>query len=124
MAEMNNNPYLVGKKKKIKIDAFTVINYTFLTAFAILCILPCLYVLLASFADKSDQMRALANGDFFIIPLNFNFENYKVTLFQDKIFRAFGISLFVTAKPNSAAVALNCLSPAVNVNCVSFNVSI
>ena len=52
MAEMNNNPYLVGKKKKIKIDAFTVINYTFLTAFAILCILPCLYVLLASFADK------------------------------------------------------------------------
>ena len=109
MAEMNNNPYLVGKKKKVKIDAFTVITYTFLTLFAILCILPCLYVLLASFADKSDQMRALANGKFFIIPLHFNFENYKVTLFQDKIFRAFGISLFVTATSVAYSLILTAL---------------
>ena len=97
MIKFNNN--LVGEtkiKKKKKIFAFDVFNYVFLTVFAILCILPCLYVLLTSFADKSDQMRALSNGDFFIIPLGFNFENYKVTLFQDKIFRAFGISVLVT----------------------------
>lgn len=97
MEQVNNNiPAIVGKKKKIKIDAFTIFNYAFLTLFAILCILPCIYVLLMSFADKADQMRTQINGGFFIIPLGFNFENYKVTLFQDKIFRAFGISILVT----------------------------
>jgi putative aldouronate transport system permease protein len=96
MEKVNNYPIVVRKKKR-KIKAFDVINYSFLTLFAIVCILPCIYVLLTSFADKSDQMRTLSNGGFFIIPLGFNFENYKVTLFQDKIFRAFGISLLVTA---------------------------
>ena len=96
MEKVNNCPIVVRKKKR-KIKVFDVINYSFLTLFAIVCILPCIYVLLTSFADKSDQMRALSKGSFFIIPLGFNFENYKVTLFQDKIFRAFGISLFVTA---------------------------
>ncbi len=92
-----NNSLVSERKKKKKIFAFDVFNYVLLTVFAILCILPCIYVLLTSFADKSDQMRALSNGDFFIIPLGFNFENYKVTLFQDKIFRAFGISILVTS---------------------------
>lgn len=96
MEQVNNNIPLIGKKKKVKIDAFTIFNYAFLTLFAILCILPCIYVLLTSFADKADQMRTQINGGFFIIPLGFNFENYKVTLFQDKIFRAFGISILVT----------------------------
>lgn len=108
MEKVNNYPAL-GKKKKIKIDAFTIFNYLFLTLFAIACILPCVYVLLSSFAEKGDQLRANLNGDFFIIPLGFNFENYKVTLFQDKIFRAFGISIFVTAASVAYSMVLTSL---------------
>ena len=72
---------------------FGVINTIFFTVFGLLCILPVVYLLLLSFASKADYLQA-SSGTVIVLPLHFNFENYKVTLYQDNIFQAFGISLF------------------------------
>lgn len=78
--------------KKKKLTAFDVVNYSVLGLFALICIVPIVYLLLLSFASKADYLQA----NVLVIPFHFNFENYKVTLYQDNIFRAFGISVGVT----------------------------
>ncbi len=91
---------IVGGKikyvKKHKPTAFDVINCTFFAVFALVCIMPVVYELLLSFASKADYLQA-STTTVIVLPLHFNFENYKVALYQDKIFQAFGVSLFVTA---------------------------
>ena len=82
--------------RKHKITVFGVINTIFFAVFGLLCILPVVYLLLLSFASKADYLQA-SSGTVIVLPLHFNFENYKVTLYQDNIFRAFGISLLVTS---------------------------
>lgn len=78
--------------RKNQMKAFDWINYTILGLFALICILPCVYELLLSFSSKNDYL----NANLFVLPKHFNLENYKVTLYQDKIFQAFGVSLLVT----------------------------
>ena len=99
MGKENNANYTIkiidGKKVYKRVTKFTVFdgcNYTFMILFAALCIFPCIYILLLSFADHGDYLRS----DLIVIPYHFNFENYKVTLYQDKVFQAFGVSVFVT----------------------------
>lgn len=99
MKKENNPNYYVklvdGKVeyvKKRKITVFDVVNYSVLGLFALICILPIVYLLLLSFASKADYLQS----NVLVIPRHFNFENYKVTLYQDNIFRAFGISVLVT----------------------------
>ena len=79
--------------KRKKITVFDVVNYVILTTFALICLLPIVYLVLLSFASKADYLQA----SLFVIPRQFNFENYKVSLYQDKIFQAFGVSVLVTA---------------------------
>ena len=112
MSKENNPMYAVkiidGKKvyKRIaKFTAFDGVNHAFMILFALLCIFPCVYILLLSFADLGDYLSA----KLVVIPYHFNFENYKVTLFQDKVFQAFSISLFVTATYIAYAMALTSL---------------
>ena len=78
--------------RKNQMKAFDWINYTILGLFSLICILPCVYELLLSFSSKNDYL----NANLFVLPKHFNLENYKVTLYQDKIFQAFGVSLLVT----------------------------
>ena len=78
--------------RKNKMTAFDWVNYTILGVFALVCVLPCIYELLLSFSSKNDYL----NANLIVFPKHFNFENYKVTLYQDKIFQAFGVSLVVT----------------------------
>jgi putative aldouronate transport system permease protein len=78
--------------KRKKISTFDVVNATFLGLFALICLLPIIYLVLLSFSSKSDYLQATL----FVFPKHFNFENYKVSLYQDKIFRAFGVSVLVT----------------------------
>ena len=78
--------------RKNKMTAFDWVNYTILGIFALVCVLPCIYELLLSFSSKNDYL----NANLIVFPKHFNFENYKVTLYQDKIFQAFGVSLVVT----------------------------
>lgn len=82
--------------RKHKITVFGVINTIFFTVFGLLCILPVVYLLLLSFASKADYLQA-SSSTVIVLPLHFNFENYKVTLYQDNIFRAFGVSVLVTS---------------------------
>ena len=91
--------------KRKKTTVFDVVNYCVMTLFALICLLPIIYLVLLSFASKSDYLQA----NLFVIPWNFNFENYKVSLYQDKIFRAFGVSVFVTASSVIYSMVLTCL---------------
>ncbi len=90
-------PKLVDGKvvyvRRHKMDAFDYVNYIFLGLFSLLCLFPIIYVLLLSFSSKGDYL----NASIMVFPKHFNFENYKVTLYQDKIAQAFLISIVVTA---------------------------
>lgn len=99
MGKENNSNYAIkivdGKRvfKRInKITVFDVIIHIALGLFAVLCIMPVIYIVLLSFATPNDY----ANADLLVIPWHFHFENYKVTLYQDKVFQAFGVSVLVT----------------------------
>ncbi len=81
--------------KKHRRTSFDVFLYVFFTLFALVCFFPVVYLFLLSFASKADYLQA-GTSTVIVLPLHFNFENYKVTLFQDKIFQAFAISVFVT----------------------------
>ena len=112
MGKENNSNYVIkiidGKKvykRATKLTAFDVFNYTFMILFAFLCIFPCLYVLLLSFADRGDYLRS----SLIVIPYHFNFENYKVSLYQDRVFRSFCTSVFVTATYVAYAMSLTSL---------------
>lgn len=79
-------------KKKKKVSLANVIIYTILGLFSILCLIPILYVVMLSFADKADYY----NAELFVIPRGFHFENYKANFLKGRIPRAFGISVFLT----------------------------
>lgn len=81
--------------KKHKIGVFDVFLIIFFSLFALLCIMPVLYEVLLSFASKEDYLQA-STTTVIVLPLRFNFENYKVTLYQDNIFQSFGVSLLIT----------------------------
>lgn len=81
--------------KKHKNTAFDWFLYAFFGLFGLICIFPVIYLVLLSFASKSDYLQA-GTSTVIVLPLHFNVENYKVTLFQDNILQAFAISIFVT----------------------------
>lgn len=99
---INGKPQYV---RKSRMTAFDWVNYIILGLFALICIVPCVYELLLSFASKGDYL----NARLFVFPAHFNFENYKVTLYQDKIFQAFGVSLLVTVLSVAYSLCLTSL---------------
>lgn len=82
---MNRNDTKLSK-------AFDVFNYIFLGVFAIITVLPFLYVLGASFATEAE----IIENPFFIIPSKFQLEGYKYIFSSPALPRAFGISVFIT----------------------------
>lgn len=105
-AVTDTNP--VKKSKRKKASVFDVLNYAFFIIFALLCIFPVVYQLLLSFASKADYLQANAST-VIVIPRHFNFENYKVTLYQDNILKAFGVSVFITVAGVLYSMILTCL---------------
>lgn len=93
-AKIENGKIKYVKKRKIR--PFDIFLIVFFSVFALICILPVFYELLLSFASKEDYLQA-SSTTVIVLPLHFNFENYKVTLYQDNIFRSFGVSLLITA---------------------------
>ena len=81
--------------KKHKNTVFDYLLYAFFGLFGLICIFPVVYLVLLSFASKADYLQA-GTSTVIVLPLHFNVENYKVTLFQDNILQAFAISIFVT----------------------------
>lgn len=71
---------------------FRVVNVVLLTAFALICLVPFLHVIGSSFANPGE----LATRPFVIIPRELTLNAYKYVLSTPTIFRAMGVSVFVT----------------------------
>ena len=73
------------KKSKGRI-VFEVINYTILTLFAVVCLLPVLHVLFASMSDPNwlNTQRGLV-----LWPHGLNFEGYKLVFENEQLIRGF-----------------------------------
>jgi putative aldouronate transport system permease protein len=72
--------------------AFQVVNAVVLTGFALICVLPFLNVLGSSLATPGE----LATRPFVLIPREFTLDAYRYILSTSTIFRAMGVSVFVT----------------------------
>lgn len=90
-------PSHVKKTIKIKMPAttvaFNVIGYVVLSFAALICILPFILLLSASFTSE----RSIAIYGYNLIPKDFSLEAYRL-LFRNptEIIRAYGVSIFVT----------------------------
>lgn len=73
-------------------QAVQVIIYIFVGLFAVITVLPFLYVLAGSFATE----RELTEKAFFIIPTEFSLNAYKYIIDTGDVFRGLGNSIFVT----------------------------
>lgn len=71
---------------------FRVVNVVVLGGFALICVLPFLNVLGSSFATPGE----LATRSFVVIPETFTLDAYRYILSTSTIFRALGVSVFVT----------------------------
>lgn len=71
---------------------FQIFNYIFLTALGLCMIFPILQVLAMSFSDSV----AINAGKVSIFPVNFTLDNYDVILNDKSVWRAFGVSVFIT----------------------------
>ena len=96
----------VRKKKKKRVSVWTVLIYAFIVLFAFACLFPIVYEVLLSFASKEDYLQS----DFLIFPVHFNFENYKIILLQDRIPKAFLISVFLTVVNLVYSMAIDILA--------------
>jgi len=74
------------------VKVFRVVNAILLTIFALLCLVPFLHIIGSSFAQPGE----LATRAFVIIPREFTVNAYKYVLSSPSIFRAMGVSVFVT----------------------------
>lgn len=73
---------------------FLVMDYLLLAGFAILCILPFVHVLFASF---SDPYEVLANKGLFLTIKGFNIEGYKILLADSSIWKGYANTIFYCA---------------------------
>jgi putative aldouronate transport system permease protein len=84
---------------------FQVVNVIVLGGFALLCLLPFLNVLGSSFATPGE----LATRPFIVIPETFTLDAYRYILSTATIFRALGVSLFVTVAGTFVSLLLTAL---------------
>lgn len=71
---------------------FDVINYIFLTAFALAAVLPFIYVISGSFATDAEITRRAV----FLIPETFSLAAYEFIFSTDTILKSIGVSMYVT----------------------------
>lgn len=82
-----------GKKRSLGSKAFDTFNYTFLTIFALVTLLPFIYVIAGSFATEKE----LTERAFFLIPREFSIEAYRYILKSDTVFRGIMNSIVITS---------------------------
>lgn len=83
MNEKNKNTKIKTSGARI---AFNIFNYIFLTAFAIVCLLPVLHVLAASFSDPN---WLNTKSGLILWPNGFNVEGYKLVFANSQLMRGF-----------------------------------
>ncbi|XEC96312.1 carbohydrate ABC transporter permease [Paenibacillus tarimensis] len=72
---------------------FDLFNYLFLTLFALVTVLPFIYIIGGSFATEAE----LSERSFFLIPRDFSGSAYQYIFSSETIFRSMGVSIFITA---------------------------
>lgn len=72
---------------------FTVVNVVLLTGFALICLIPFIHVIGSSLATPGE----LATRNFVLVPREWTLAAYRYILSTPTIFRAMGVSVFVTA---------------------------
>lgn len=75
--------------KKAKATWFDVLNYILLGLFALICLYPMIYVLACSLNTGTDYIR----GGIYLWPREWTFENFLLVLNDDRLWRAYGITL-------------------------------
>ena len=73
--------------------AFNIFNYLFVTAVAVITILPFIYLVGASFATEYE----IATRPMFFIPRDVSLSAYEYIFSSSKILRSFGNSVLITA---------------------------
>lgn len=82
----------VKQNETIGSRIFDVCNYLFLTLYAIIAIIPFLYVIAGSFATEIEHARRA----FFLIPKEVNFDAYRYIFSSNTLSRSFLVSVFIT----------------------------
>jgi len=85
-ATRSGRPRTPGEK------VFAVVNGVVLTSFALICLIPFVHVIGSSFATPGE----LATRNFVLIPREWSLAAYRYILSTPTIFRAMGVSVFVT----------------------------
>lgn len=79
-------------RKSMGYQTFTVFNYTFLVLASIAMFIPFMHILAGSFSSAG----AIIQGRVTIFPADFTFLNYKVVLNDSRIWKSFGVTVFLT----------------------------
>jgi putative aldouronate transport system permease protein len=85
--------------------AFQVVNFLVLGGFAAICLIPFLNIIGSSFATPGELTRR----PFVIVPETFSLDAYRYILSTPTIFRAMGVSLFVTVVGTLVSLVLTAL---------------
>ena len=79
-----------GRKERKK--AFDWINVSFMIIFALLSVYPLIYVIAGSFNEGADYI----NGGIYLFPRVFSLENYQVVLNDDRLWKAYLVTILRT----------------------------
>ncbi|GGF95255.1 carbohydrate ABC transporter permease [Paenibacillus abyssi] len=83
---MGSNHDSLGEK------VFDGFNYLFLSIFAVITVLPFIYIFAGSFATEAE----LSERSFFLIPRDFSISAYQYIFSSNTIFRSIGVSIYIT----------------------------
>ncbi len=75
--------------KKAKNTWFDILNYITLALFALICLYPMLYVLACSLNTGTDYIK----GGIYLWPREWTFENFLLVLNDERLWRAYGITI-------------------------------
>ncbi|AST90860.1 carbohydrate ABC transporter permease [Sutcliffiella cohnii] len=85
--------------------AFTIFNYLFLGAFALICLFPFVHVI----AQSLSSQRAIVSGEVLFLPIETTFLAYKEVLMDQHFLKAFSISVLRTVVGTFVNVFFTCL---------------
>lgn len=83
---------MLHKHDQIGERVFDIFNYLFLAIFALITLLPFIYIVAGSFATEAE----LAERDFFLFPRDISISAYQYIFSTNTIFRSMGVSIFIT----------------------------
>lgn len=95
------NQLMVGSTgRKQRKHVFDWVNVSLMVLFALMSVYPLIYVLAGSFNEGADYIK----GGIYLFPRIFSFENYRVVLNDERLWKAFGITIARTVLGTVSAV--------------------